>query len=147
MNWTTVLTSTVFAAVIAALISIINTLLINKLKSDDSLRLFRYTKLYEISYELRKANMEMRESVPLDILSIRRANIMSSYTMARPLVDEEYWGGIDKIIEDNRKIVLEILETDSPDKFINDLNESLGILERCFNAAVDMQMKVLLKSR
>ena len=147
MDWTTVLTSTVFAAATAALIGIINTFLINKSKSNDSLRLFRYTKLYEILHELTKANGEISEKDWMIALTVRKQNIVRSCGMARPLVNKEYWGDIDAKIETTNRILIEIIETGLIRELSEDFNKAIAETETAFNLAVEKQMRTLLKSR
>ena len=145
MDWTTILlTSTVFAAV-AALISIINTFLINKSKSNDSLRLFRYTKLYEILHEL--ANNEINTNNPLAAIDDRRRNIVRSCGLAKSLVDKKYWEDIDEKINTTNEILIKMINTRLSGELGDDFNKSIGEMELCFNLAVERQMKILLKSR
>jgi len=113
MNWATILTSVVVAAVVTAIIGIIKTLLDNRSKSNDSVRLFRYTKLYEIFSEYLKADTEIREAAsnppetPYIILTAKyRMNILNSYDLSKALVDKEFWGNIESEFDDASKSYL-----------------------------------------
>ncbi|MCL2361917.1 MAG: hypothetical protein FWC73_08915 [Defluviitaleaceae bacterium] len=149
-----IMAPTVIAALIAAAVGIFTTtislilaLISNKSKSNDSVRLFRYTKLYEILHELAHTNMAIDNKSAFAIVDARRENLLRSYGMAKPLVSEEYWADIDVKINLNKELLIEIIETGLFNEFYEDYNKSVGIMELDFNSAIEKQMKALLKSK
>jgi len=151
------LSSAVVAAIVTAIINIVKTLIDNKAKTNDSIRLFKYTKLYEILCDQQSKN----DSYVGDrwwIEIFRNKTLQQSYTLAKPLVDQKYWCDIDDAFEAIKMIKIEQIETT--------LNVSKGILaateldhiqlrlirangkiEELFETAVHNQMKQLLHKK
>jgi len=48
MNWEIVITASVIASLVSGVFILVKTILDNRAKKNDSIRLFKYTKLYEI---------------------------------------------------------------------------------------------------
>ena len=84
------------ATLVAALIGFISAVHINKSKTNDSLQLFRYTKLYEISHELARENRKALIESLLSIFSTRKENIVKCCGLAKLLIDKEFWSDIDE---------------------------------------------------
>jgi hypothetical protein len=103
-----IFTSTVVAAIVTAIFNVIKTILDNKAKTNDSIRLFRYTKLHEIlsDYLLKLyTERDKDEELPL-IIPNRKNNLFNSYILAKPLVNKEYWENIDSLFEEaNMKLI------------------------------------------
>jgi len=162
VNLENILASTVIAAFVAAIVSIISTHLDNRSKSNDSVCLFRYTKLYEIVLELSKANNEvnMKENNKIGTNSEHSAlneiftkfmfnlnNLINSYSFAKPLVDEEYWADIEVKLTASVEILKKTNHTSKDLMALTEFDESIKAAEKCFHSAVEKQMKSLLKTR
>jgi len=147
MDSITILTSTVVAALVTAIISAVKSFMDSRAKSNDSVRLFGYTKLYEIMHELSKENMESSGKTYFVARTVYRENIIRACGMAKPLVEKKYWLNIDVKIDLGGRYLADIHETNLIDAFIEGYDESINALEAAFNLAVEAQMKLLLKSK
>ena len=148
MDWKTILASTVLAAVITAAINIVKTIMDNKAKQDDSIRLFRYTKLYEIVVDWQKCNSEAKVDSTYEIA--RNHNLVQHFQLARPLVDQMHWGDIEAWLKKCKEIKIKTInafQKDEPNQWISTFIECNGRAEECFSAAIEKQMKILLKSK
>jgi len=152
MYWETLLASTVVAAIVAAAINIVKTLLDNKAKTNDSVRLFRYTKLYEILVNWQKKNLSVDRDCNMNEIERNQA-VQQYYTLAKPLVEREYWNNIDDIFSHTLKLKIELIDTIAAnnENLISEINLHLikenGRVEELFVTAIHKQMAELLQKK
>ena len=139
MDWKTLLASTVVAAIITAIINIVKSIMDNKAKASESVKTFRYTKLYEIVIEWQKNNSESVKVSPsgeIDALGNeigRNNNLQKCYQLAKPLVDKKYWGDIEIHLLEYNELVLQVVKQFAYTiEHVKQLTESNGKAEECF---------------
>ena len=159
MNWTTVLTSTVFAAAIAAIITLVKTSIDNKAKTNDAIKSFRYKKLHEtvVDWQNKYPKLELDVPNPSNdaqlILnhSLQRLDVLAKYCqIAAPLIDKTKW--------DNTKEQLQALEAiqrclvkkartgaEFDVVALSNFAKKLDDVENDFAFVIEAQMRALLK--
>ena len=146
MSWEIILTS----AVVAALVSVIKSIIDNKAKRNDSIVLFRYTKLYEAVSDLQMRNENIDVNKPHTVELERSHNIQKSYSLARPLIDSDLLVGIDNAFSDVKDAKLELIKLcnqESVHEGIIRLIEATGRAEKLFELATRKQLERLLKTK
>lgn len=155
MDWKTIissviLSSTVIAAFISALVGLFKTYVDNKSKRDDAVALFRYTKLYEISAEwhIKNYNIDSKDSLSIELE--RNRNLVNCYCLAQPLIYKEYLGDIEKLLDQIKDIKLKMSENiEDQDKVHENLLQLIqtnGSAEKYLELAIYKQMTVLLRT-
>ena len=157
VNWIIiVLTSTVIAALITAIISLVIAIMNNKAKTSDAVRTFRYTKLHEIMVdwqddrpEFTLESPDVASSVINHNLELKRHN-EKHYQKAKPLVDLMHWGDFEVIWEEISVTYDETTKTiqekrNFSSELINEFTQKNSSVEERFASAIEKQMRALLK--
>ena len=149
MYWETILTSVVLSTGITAIFNLITSNINNKSQRNDSVMLFRYTKLYEIMVDLQKKNQDITGDDSLSIELDRSQNLVTSFALARPLVDEKLWENINDLFNEVTNLKIKIIKNSTESKKIYEYTQLLiktnGQAEICLENAIHKQMALLLK--
>jgi len=158
MEWIVIISSsTVVVAAITAIITLIKTNIDNKAKTNDAIKSFRYTRLHEIvesSYE-NELPLGVSSGVPgHDVVNSvfgRLDSLDRCYALAKPLVDEVFWGNMDELfqraLEARGKLIekVELVGTVDGMKLLNKLLVELNSANKRFDSSIEAQMRALLK--
>lgn len=150
MNSETILTSVVVSAFITTTFNLIESIMDNKSRRSDAIRVFRYTKLYEIMVDLQKKNKEITGNNSLAIELARNQNLTKSFSLARPLINEDLWGNINEIFNEITNIKIRIIESSSEQEKLNEYTKHLikinGQAEEYIETTIQKQMAMLLNT-
>ena len=144
MNWEIVITASVIASLVSGVFILVKTILDNRAKKNDSIRLFKYTKLYEILSDwynivdelggkVEKIAYEDSESwnkIELDIIQtepIRIEQLKKSYKLAKPLISQKHQKILDEKFDEFRRRRWDIIQIGKTDHVVP-VHEKRGLL-------------------
>lgn len=122
----TVLSSTVFASLITSLTNLIVTLINNrriknneKQKNMTEIDKYRYVHLYEMLLNWHNYDSDFEGESPGEIAFNRLLNgfldDVGRYEIIRPLLDEQFISGLDKLKDIGNKLLCDLIDTEKPD--------------------------------
>ena len=155
MNLETIITATVVAAFISGAYSLIKSFIDNKAKRNDSILLFKYTKLYEIISNLQTQNDMIGFNAETGATKVeldRVKNLQMSFALAKPLLNPRYYNDFEDGFGDISRIKIELIEgynvlsNAEKSKIVARLVEANGQLEEKFAIVVHEELQRLLGS-
>ena len=147
MNWETIITASAVASLVSGVFMLVKTLLDNQAKKNDSIRLFKYTKLYEIlsdwynkadelggkAEEISYADEGAWENFKLDIMRnepIRVEQLKKAYKLAKPLISLKHQKLLDEKFGEVSKIRWSIFEKGRKEHVLH-VNEKESYMRMC----------------
>jgi len=145
-----ILAGTFISAILSTTCVVITTIINNKSKKNEAIKLFKYTKLYEIISDL-KSQDKLLHSEVTDTGEIKQKinfsridYLYKSYSLAKPFLNALYYDSLDELVNNIYKSRNEFIES----KYDNNKRivfiESVGEFENKFEEIVHGELLCLL---